>query len=445
MLILIVDDERDQREMLGGFLEKQGFTVSLAADGREAEKQAAAENFDIALLDHRLPDTTGDLLLPRLKEINPLLKFIMITAYGAVETAVSVMRSGADDFFEKPVDLGRLLERLRELEQELMISLDVEEVNRILNEKAELPLRLVGGSPAMRNLLSLIRRAAPTPWTILIRGETGTGKEMIARLIHLLSPRAAKPFIAVNCAAMPENLVESELFGHEKGSFTGAVGRHRGHFEVADGGTLLLDEVGELPAQAQAKLLRTLQEKKITRVGGEKEIEVNIRLLAATHRDLGEMVAQSNFREDLFYRLKVIELEIPPLRERREDISALIDELLLRHGLENIQFAQDALSTLARYHFPGNIRELEHIVQRSTTLARSNLIKASDLPAEVRQPLNSGSGGGSLEEKLNNLERRLILEALENCDWVQTRAADQLGLSERVLRYKIGKHNLKKP
>ncbi|MBN2810042.1 MAG: sigma-54-dependent Fis family transcriptional regulator [Deltaproteobacteria bacterium] len=443
MHILVVDDEPDQREMLGGFLRKQGFTISLAATGKEALTLMQQLNIDLALLDHRLPDINGDALLLELLQINPLLRTIMITAYGAVETAVSVMRSGADDFFEKPVDLSQLLARLKTLEQEIMVDCDAAEVGAALSLESDLPLKMVGKSPAMRELLSIVRRAAPTPWTVLIRGETGTGKELVSRLLHLLSPRREHPFVALNCAAMPENLVESELFGHEKGAFTGAAGRRRGHFEIAGGGTLMLDEVGELPLATQAKLLRALQEKKITRVGGEKEIAVDIRLLAATNRDLSEMVKAGTFREDLFYRLKVIEVEIPPLRERREDIPELIKALLERHGLEGIEFSNEALNTLARYHFPGNIRELEHIVQRASTMARSSLIQAADLPGEVRFP--EPNSDGSLEERLAAIERRILIEALEKHDWIQTRAADSLALSERVLRYKIGKHKIHKP
>ncbi|MEA3347831.1 MAG: sigma-54 dependent transcriptional regulator [Pseudomonadota bacterium] len=443
MHILIVDDEKDQRELLGGFLEKQEFTISLAGDGKQALTLVKHENIDLALLDHRLPDINGDELLIALKEINPRLRTIMITAYGAVETAVNVMRSGADDFFEKPVDLNHLLKRLRTLEQEIMVDCDADEVNTVLDQERELPLKLVGSSATMRDLLSIIRRAAPTPWTVLISGETGTGKELIARLLHLLSPRQEHPFVAINCAAMPENLVESELFGHEKGAFTGASERRRGHFEIASGGTLMLDEVGELPLGTQAKLLRALQEKKITRVGGEKEIEVDIRLLAATNRNLSEMVKAGTFREDLFYRLKVIEVEIPPLRSRREDIPELITTFLDRYGLTGIKFATDALNTLARYHFPGNIRELEHIVQRTSTLARSPLIRAADLPAEIRFPEKNNNG--TLEEHLSVIEHRLLVEALEKHDWIQIRAAESLGLSERVLRYKINKFKIHKP
>jgi two-component system response regulator AtoC len=444
MDILIVDDEQGQRELLGGFLSKQGHNAILAATAGEAQELARRQNIDLVLLDHRLPDINGDQLLLRLKEINPLLKFIMITAYGAVETAVRVMRSGADHFFEKPVDLNRLLEQIDFLEQQILIDRDTAEIDRTLEETSELPLKLAGSSRAMRELLSVVRRAAPTPWTVLIRGETGTGKELVARLLHLLSPRRDHPFVAINCAAMPENLVESELFGHEKGAFTGAAGRRKGHFELAAGGTLLLDEIGELPIGTQAKLLRALQEKRITRLGGEKEIEIDIRLLAATNRDLGEMVAAGKFREDLFYRLKVIEIELPPLRERREDIPELIQAFLERHGLEGVEFARDAVSALARYHFPGNIRELEHIIQRTTAMARSPLIRAADLPAEIRFPEKTPDTG-SLEERLLKVERRMLLEALEKNDWVQTRAAESLGISERVLRYKISKHGIYRP
>ncbi len=442
MNILIVDDEADQRELLGGFLKKQGFAVILAADGAQALDIVRIENIDLTLLDQRLPDINGDELLPKLREINPRLRAIMITAFGAVEMAVKVMRSGADDFFEKPVDLSALLERINKIEQEIMIDNDADAVNSILDEEQELPLKLVGNSAAMRDLLSIIRRAAVTPWAVLIQGETGTGKELIARLLHLLSPRKEHPFVAINCAAMPENLVESELFGHEKGAFTGAGSSRRGHFEIADGGTLMLDEVGELPLGTQAKLLRALQEKTITRVGGGQEIAIDIRVLAATNRDLNQMVKDGNFREDLYYRLKVIEIEIPPLRGRREDIPELIDTFLERHNITNVKFSTDALNTLARYHFPGNIRELEHIVQRASTFSRSSLINAADLPSEVRFPEIDPQA--KLNQHLATLELRLIREALEKHNWVQTQAAASLGLSERVLRYKIKKYKIMK-
>ena len=271
MNILVVDDEELQRSMLQGFLEKQGHLVMAAANGKQALRLFMDHPVELALFDHRMPEMNGDELLVRIKEINPGLRVIMITAFGDVDTAVRVMQLGADDFMEKPVDLTVLLDKIQHLEEKILVDQDAEQVEEAINTD-NLPVRMVAASPAMKELLSLVLRAAPTPWTVLIRGETGTGKELIARLIHLLSPRRDRPFVELNCAAVPEGLFESELFGHEKGAFTGAQARRRGLFEQADGGTLLLDEAGELPAATQAKLLRSLQEGTITRVGGEKPL-----------------------------------------------------------------------------------------------------------------------------------------------------------------------------
>ena len=439
--ILVVDDEEMQREMLKGFLQKQGFQVLTAADGREALRLFADLPLQLVLLDHRMPDLTGDQVLARMKEINPLTRAIMITAFGAVDTAVRVMKLGADDFLEKPVDLTLLLAKLRAIEQEFEVRAEAEEVN-IRLKRDQLPLEVIGSSTAMKNLLSLTVRIAPSPWTVLIRGETGTGKELFARLIHLLGPRPKAPYITVNCAAIPENLFESELFGHEKGAFTGAVNRKKGRFELADGGTLFLDEIGELPLALQAKLLRALQEKKITRVGGVEEIAIEVRLLAATNRDLKEMVAAGQFREDLYYRLHVLELEIPPLRQRRGDIPEFIDFFLQRFGLQGVSFDREALTRLVKYPFPGNVRELEHIIQRTVTLARSSTITSADLPPELNQRPAAPNGG--LEEQLEEMERNLLRQALAKHDQIQTRAAEELGISERVLRYKMAKLGLKR-
>ncbi|MBN2107684.1 MAG: sigma-54-dependent Fis family transcriptional regulator, partial [Deltaproteobacteria bacterium] len=274
-------------------------------------------------------------------------------------------------------------------------------------------------------------------------GETGTGKELLAHLIHLLSSRKDNGFIALNCAAIPENLFESELFGHEKGSFTGAAGRHRGHFELADGGTLFLDEITELPLPMQPKLLRAIQEKHFARIGGEQQINVDARLIAATNRDISRLAAGGQFRQDLYYRIKVLELEIPPLRARREDIPPLIDFFLQRYADRPYRLAPEALDALIKYPYPGNVRELEHIVQRSITLARGTLIDASILPFEVRQ--YQASTQGTLEQSLEAMEKELLGAALEKTGWVQTRAAETLGISERVLRYKMKKHNLAAP
>ncbi len=442
MNILIVDDEEMQRTMLRQFLEKQGYRVLTAATGEEALSVFMEYPVELVLLDHRMPDMNGDEILARIKKINPAIRAIMITAYGAVETAVRVMRLGADNFFEKPIDLEELLVAIRKIEEETVIATEADRVTETINLE-ELPVRLIGDSPAMQQVLSLAHRIAPAPWTVLIAGETGTGKELIARLIHLLSPRKEKPFIELNCAAIPENLFESELFGHEKGSFTGAAARRRGVFELAHGGTLFLDEVGELPQTVQAKLLRALQEKNITRVGGEKNLPVDVRIVAATNRDLKSMVADGQFREDLYFRLNVIELEMPPLRRRKEDIPLLVDFFLNKYDKTQIRFNSQAMAQLTKYNYPGNIRELEHIIQRTITLARSTVIQETDLPAEInhyRGPVDQGS----LNDRLAEFERKILIDALEQHNWVQTRAAESLGISERVLRYKMEKAGIRK-
>lgn len=441
MRILVVDDEDMQRDMLKGFLVKKGFETVAASDGTEALRVFGERPFQLVLLDHRMPDMNGDEVLAKMKEINPLVHAIMITAYGSVDTAVSVMKLGADDFLEKPVDLSHLLDKIFVIEQRMAMSEEADDVAEALDQ-SELPIRIIGKGHAMKEVLSLVRRVAPAPWAVLIRGETGTGKELIARLIHLLSPASDGPFVEVNCGAIPENLFESELFGHEKGAFTGAVSSRRGRFELAKNGCIFLDEIGELPPVLQPKLLRALQENRITRVGSEKDIEVNARILAATNRDLKKLVEEGLFREDLYYRLNVFDIEVPPLRRRKEDIPDLVDFFIERYGRRNIAFDPDATSTLAKYAFPGNVRELEHIIQRTVTLVRGNVVRERDLPPEIRY--TRVTENGTLSERLEALEREMIFNALEKNAWVQTRAAESLGISERVLRYKMGKHDIKK-
>jgi two-component system response regulator AtoC len=441
MKILIADDDAMQRELLQGFLEKQGYRVISAGDGEQALQLFQREPVQLVLLDHRMPGLTGDQALARMKALNPLVRAIMITAYGAVSTAVEVMKLGADDFLEKPVDLARLLEKIQELETEQAAAEDSQAVADEL-EASALPLDIIGAGAAMQEVFSLARRVAETPWSVLIRGETGTGKELIARLLHLLSPQRESPFIEVNCAAIPESLFESELFGHEKGAYTGAQRQRKGRFELAQGGTLFLDEVGELPPLLQSKLLRALQEKRISRVGGERDIDVDVRVVAASNRDLRAMVEEGGFREDLFFRLNVFEIDLPPLRRRREDIPDLVRHFLGRYARRPISLAPETLDILIKYAYPGNVRELEHIIQRSVTLARGSLLRPVDLPPEVRRP--EAVDQWPLQERLEAVEREMLLEALERADWVQTRAAQSLGISERVLRYKMGKHALKR-
>ena len=351
------------------------------------------------------------------------------------------MQLGADDFMEKPVDLTDLMEKIRRIEQSFAVHEESEKITEFI-EQVELPISIIGSSEKMQELLSLVYRVAATDWSVLIRGETGTGKELIARLIHMMGPRKNGPFVEVNCAAIPENLFESELFGHEKGAFTGASSKRRGRFELAKGGTLFLDEVGELPLHLQAKLLRTLQEKKITRVGSEAETQVDARVITATNKDLKQMVADKQFREDLYFRLNVLELIIPPLRERRDDILELMEFFLGKYATNNeMSFDNDSMAQLVKYTFPGNVRELEHLIQRLLTLVRGNTITVADLPPEIRE---STDKGGLLSDRLAAVEKEMLVAALEENHWVQTKAADSLGISERVLRYKMNKARIKK-
>jgi DNA-binding NtrC family response regulator len=440
MLILIVDDDKTQREMLQGFLEKQGYKVLTAAGGNEALKIFESIPVELVLMDHRMEDMNGDEVLEKMRAASPLVRAIMITAYGNVTTAVKVMQLGADDFMEKPVDLTQLLEKIRRIEQSLMVQQESLKITESL-ERIELPISIIGSSKPMQELLSLIYRIAPTEWAALIHGETGTGKELVARLIHLMGPRNKGPFIEVNCAAIPENLFESELFGHEKGAFTGAASMRHGRFELAAGGTLFLDEVGELPLHLQAKLLRTLQEKKVSRVGSEKVIDVDARVLTATNKDLKQMVSEGSFREDLYFRLNVLELIVPPLRERRDDIVELTEFFLDKYAVSDMSFSSDAMAQLVKYSFPGNVRELEHLIQRLVTLVRGNRIESADLPPVV---LESRNKGGLLSDRLAEVEKDMLVAALEEHHWVQTKAADSLGISERVLRYKMNKAGIKK-
>ena len=439
MKILIVDDDALQRDLLQGFLQKKGYDAATAANGKEALAYFGSHPVQLVILDHRMPDLNGDAVLAEMKRMTPLVRAIMVTAFGTVNTAVEVMKLGADDFLEKPVDLTALLEKIRMIEHRLAVAEDAADVADVM-DRGPLPINLVGSGPAMQEVISLVRRVAPSPWTVLISGETGTGKELIARLVHLLGPSGDGPFVEVNCGAVPENLFESELFGHEKGAFTGAASSRRGRFELAGGGTLFLDEIGELPMSLQPKLLRALQEKRFCRVGGERDISVEVRVVAATNRDLRQLAAEGRFREDLYYRLNVFDIALPPLRERKEDIPDLVEFFLQRFSTRPVQFHPEALMTLARYAFPGNVRELEHIVQRAVTLVRGSLIRDRDLPPEIR--FHQAAGQGTLAERLDAVEREMILTALEKNDGVQTRAAESLGISERVLRYKMKKHRL---
>lgn len=443
MNILLVDDEDIQRTVLKGFLTEQGYNTIEASDGTSALEQLRLNHIQVVLLDHKMPDMNGDEVLEKMKQINPAVHAIMITAYGAVDTAVRVMKLGADDFMEKPVDLEVLLEKLQKIESSISVDEDFSSIDK-MQETGELPVRIIGSSKGMKEAVSIARRIASAPWAALITGETGTGKELMARLVHELSERKDGPFVEVNCAAIPENLFESELFGHIKGAFTGASSARKGRFEQARGGTIFLDEVGELPAVLQPKLLRALQEKRITPVGSDLEKEIDVRVVAATNRDLKDMAARGKFREDLYYRLNVFEIPIPPLRDRKEDLPELVDFFVKRYAFRDVSISPAAMDYMFKYNYPGNVRELEHIIQRTVTLARSSTIKPSDLPPEIRKGEKKDNNNKGLEGRLLEVELEEIRNALEKTGWVQTKAAELLGISERVLRYKMKKHGIKK-
>ncbi|MCM2329976.1 two-component system, NtrC family, response regulator PilR [Geopseudomonas sagittaria] len=438
---LIVDDEPDIRELLEITLGRMKLDTRCARNVKEAREWLAREPFDLCLTDMRLPDGTGQELVQLIQQRYPQTPVAMITAYGSLDTAINALKAGAFDFLTKPVDLARLRElvatalRLRSPAQPGDGSVDS---------------RLLGDSPPMRLLRKQIAKLSRSQAPVYISGESGSGKELVARLIHELGPRSEQPFVPVNCGAIPSELMESEFFGHKKGSFTGAVEDKPGLFKAADGGTLFLDEVADLPLAMQVKLLRAIQEKAVRAVGGQQEVAVDVRILSATHKDLAGEVAAGRFRQDLYYRLNVIELGVPPLRERREDIALLAERSLQRLaaecGLDAAQLSDEALEKLKNYRFPGNVRELENMLERAYTLCEDDVIQASDLRlGDAPAPGSGESAGGNLtqiddlEDFLENIERQAIMQALEETRWNRTAAAQRLGLSFRSMRYRLKK------
>jgi DNA-binding NtrC family response regulator len=448
--ILVVDDEKNQRELLQGFLQKKGYPAQVAENGEQALRWMGNHTCEVILTDHKMPGMDGITLLKAIKSNYPETWVVMMTAYGTVERAVEAMKLGAYDYLSKPIDLEELLLLLERIENSILLTWENRQLRQELKEKFSFE-GLITQSPKMEEVLSLVARVAPSQSTILIRGESGTGKGLIAKIIHYHSARSGGPLVTVNCAAIPENLLESELFGHEKGSFTGALFQHRGKFEQAQGGTLFLDEIGDLSPALQAKLLRAIQEKTFERVGGNKTIQVDLRLISATHQDLESHIQTGRFRQDLYFRLNVVSLFLPPLRERREDIPLLIDHFLNKFGRENkkerLEVSKEARELLLRYPYPGNVRELENLVERAVVLCRDSLITSRDLPFHLKEgvaeEMDLGVPTGlNLTEQLEGLEKRLIQQALRETEGIQTKAADKLGISERVLRYKLQKYGL---
>jgi two-component system, NtrC family, response regulator PilR len=451
--VLVVDDEPGLRQMLEILIRRQGYEV-LAVPGYLAASDALAkapQPFPVVITDLVMPDGSGLDVLAAAKQRDTSTEVILMTAHSTIDNAIGAMRSGASNFVTKPFDPAQLAALI---EQAL-------EKHELVHENARLKAQVgarrtgaVGKSPAMRRVFDLIARVADTKATILITGESGTGKERIARAIHEASSRRGAPFSVVNCGALPENLMESELFGHERGAFTGAVGRSNGIFRDAESGTVLLDEVGELPAPLQVKLLRVLQERKVRPVGGSQEVPIDVRVLAATNRDVEEDVKRGQFRQDLYYRLNVIRVELPPLRERREDIPSLVEQFIANFSAEMhkevLGLTPDALRAIERYPFPGNVRELENVIERGVALAGARSIGLGDLPQEVSGMssvqthglLELPNEGCHLDEVLGEVERRLMLQALEKTGGIRKAAATLLGITFRSLRYRLAKHGL---
>ncbi|MFV3330723.1 sigma-54-dependent transcriptional regulator [Pseudomonas sp. NY15437] len=435
---LIVDDEPDIRELLEITLGRMKLDTRSARNVKEARDFLAREPFDFCLTDMRLPDGTGLDLVQYIQQRHPQMPVAMITAFGSLDTAVQALKAGAFDFLTKPVDLARLRELVNSALR--LRSPDAEE--------APVDSRLLGDSPPMRTLRNHVAKLARSQAPVYISGESGSGKELVARLIHEQGPRESQTFVPVNCGAIPSELMESEFFGHKKGSFTGAVEDKLGLFQAANGGTLFLDEVADLPLPMQVKLLRVIQEKAVRAVGGQQEVAVDVRILCATHKDLAAEVAAGRFRQDLYYRLNVIELRVPPLRERREDIPLLTDRVLKRlagdSGLPAASVSPEALEKLKSYRFPGNVRELENMLERAYTLCENDVIQPHDLRlAETSTPDSGGEASlaqiDNLEDYLEDIERKLIMQALEETRWNRTAAAQRLGLTFRSMRYRLKK------
>lgn len=441
--ILLVDDDAALRRIIQFKLTNKGYQVTSAADGAEALSLLRSNHYDLVLSDLKMPNLGGLELLEHARKLQPETQVILMTAYAAVPQAVQAVKLGAFDYLTKPFD-----------DDQLFVTLDkalrvkrLQEENKLLKEQlagTSGSRKMIGVSPAFRAMTSLVEKIAPSDATVLITGESGTGKELVARVIHQLSGRQNHEFIAVNCASIPRELIESELFGHVKGAFTGAVRDKKGKFELADGGTLLLDEISELGFELQAKLLRVIQERLIEPVGSEQTIGIDVRLLAATNVNLKERVASGQFREDLFYRLNVIPVQVPSLRERIEDIPLLIQEFLIRFAPgRNIEIDEPLMEKLRHHSWPGNIRELENLLERMVILRKSDHLTRDDLPPEFSELATSPSSNPQAELGFHEAERRLILNALEKCRWNKSRAAAYLKVPRHILIYRMKKYDIR--
>jgi two-component system NtrC family response regulator len=445
--ILLVDDDESLLRILEHQLLKEGYTVTPCVDGSQALNEFEQGQYDVVVSDIQMPGLSGLDLLRVVKEKSEETVVILITAYGTIRDAVEAVRMGAADYLTKPFEK-------EELQLVIARSLKTKDLER---ENVELRSQLterfsfdgmIGRSAKLDEVFRLVSKVAPRDTTVLILGESGTGKELLARAIHYASERKSKPFVTVNCSAIPENLVESELFGHVRGAFTGAIRDKKGKFEAADGGTIFLDEIGDLRLELQGKLLRVLQEMEFERVGGNQTLKVDVRVIAATNKDPGEAVARGEFREDLYYRLSVVPVVVPPLRERRDDIPLLVDHFLKKFSKEKrVGISQQALETLTRYDWPGNVRELENVIERAVVLSEGGRIEKDELPDFVNTDQTRVASSRALERdpSLEEIEREAIVSALDRTGWNQTQAARLLKIPRHVLIYRMKKMGIQKP
>lgn len=446
--ILICDDEKNIRSGLAMAMELEGYESIEATDGQDAWDKINKMGVDLVITDLRMPRMSGEDLLRKIIGAYPRMPVIILTGHGTIETAVEAMRGGAVDFFTKPVDLDRLSLVVRKALSDTDLYAEHE---RLKEEVQQLKARnrydrIIGKSQKMVELMDTVSQVAPTKASVLITGESGVGKELVADAIHELSNRSKGPFIKVHCAALTASLLESELFGHEKGSFTGAVKEKKGRFELADGGTIFLDEIGEIDAQTQVKLLRVLQERQFERVGGEKSITVDVRIVCATNRDLPKEIEKGNFREDLYYRLNVVHLDVPPLRERKDDIPLLMTSFLQQFNSENGRsieaFSNQAKRALLGYEWPGNIRELRNCIESAVVLARTSIIEVEDLPVHIGKAQNASSVSLEVGITLAEAEKQLIISTLASCAGNKTKTAEVLGIGRKTLHRKLQEYHI---
>jgi DNA-binding NtrC family response regulator len=435
--LLIVDDDTEYRSTVVRRFSRRGYRIQEAADGEAALELAARRQFHVAVVDLVMPGLSGLELLEKLKAGSPDCEVVMLTGQGTIETAVEAMKRGAQDFLTKPFPLTELEVVVQKAFEQRELRKENRQLKAVL-QRSQPSSEILGRSAAIQEVLRLIERAGPTDKAILIQGESGTGKELVARALHRLSKRADKPLVIINCAALPETLLESELFGHEKGSFTGAVSTKQGLFELADGGTLMIDEIGEMPGSLQAKLLRVLEDGSFRRVGSLKECRVDVRLLAATNRSMAEEVKVGRFREDLFYRINVMSMELPPLRKRTGDVPLLVAKFLGPHW----EIEPEAMQALEAYPWPGNIRQLINVIERAKILAEGTLVRLQDLPNEVRSPAQEKHSFNGHTDKLEEIERAHVVDVLEREQGNKARAARALGINRRSLYRLLEKYGI---